>query len=1021
MKRFLLAAVLLVVPLRAHGLLRHPAISRTHVAFIESGQLWIAPRDGSAPAVRLTSTPWRKFDPRFSPDGQSIAFSANTAANMIDLFTISIRGGEATRITHLPSHQNLQQWTADGQLLFYTNALSFNPIEMQIYRVPARGGLETRLPVAYGSESAIDDRGEWLAYTPQWPNGLIVNWKRYRGGMAQDILLLNLRTHESVRATTWRGTDARPMWNGRTLYYVADAGPEHRLNLWSFDLQTRARRQLTHFAVYDVRVPSMGPDAIVFQYGPDVKLFDLGSGTTKTLHVSLPADAAPPMTRDVDASRFITRRQLAAGGRMVMAETRGDLWMVSVDGGAPRNLTSTSGAFEREAALSPDGKRIAYFSDATGEYQLYVRDLDGAARQLTNFSKGFRFRPVWSPDSSRLAFADNVDAIFVCDIAAARVTRIDADPWMQQAEFAWSPDSSSLVYTRSSANRLGALWRYDVATGSRRQLTDAQFNAQTPVFTPDGRSLLFISNRDYTSPQYDYFGQRVAYRPTAAVMRVPAGAADVEHAAERVPISRGAIGALAATSDGDPVYVLTDPNGTTNIRRYDLRAKKEEVVADGNAFDLSPDGRFILIGDKVKELGTSTETILNTAGMTTRIDLRAEWREIFDDVWRLYRDYLYAPQHPHVNWNDVRRPYAALLAHCTSRDDVNFVLAEMIGESSTSHAYLGAPGDVGPPPPADPVGLLGADFELDHGAFRIARIYEGAAWDDTVRSPLRQSGSEVREGEYLLAVNGTPLDPTLDPRGAFVGLAGKPVTLTVGPDPSIDAASRQVVVTPLANETGIRDRARVEENRRRVAEASGGRIGYIHMPDFNLNGLNEFVRQFYGLIDKDALIIDPRWSTGGWTGAIVAELLARAPLNYAAQRKNDNVWPAARQGAHFGPKCLLVNHMVVSAGENFSYYFRKLHLGPIIGTRTWGGLTGLNGTPSLIDGGSVNVPDAPFFDGSGWLIEGHGLDPDVVVEDDPVRPGGRDPQLEAAIRAMRKAIAEHAYVPPVKPRRMMRP
>jgi tricorn protease len=1005
MKRLLLAIVL-VAAIPAYALLRYPAVSRTHVAFIHDGQLWVAPRDGSAPPVQLTSTPTRKFDPRFSPDGQMIAFSDNVAANMVDVFTIPLHGGAATRITHLLSHQVLQQWTSGGLLLFYTNALSFNPIEMQMYTVPARGGLETRLPPAYGSESAIDDSGEWLAYTPQWPNPLIGSWKRYRGGMAQDIRLLNLRTHESRRVTTWRGTDARPMWHGRTLYYVSDAGADQRLNLWSYDLKTQAHRQLTHFTAYDVRCPTMGPDAIIFQYGAGLKIFDLVRGTTSTLHIDVPL---PNLTREVDASRFITRRQLGPGGRVVLAEARGDLWILG--DGTPRNLTATSGAFEREAALSPDGKQIAYFSDATGEYQLSIREIDGAPRQLTNFRSGFRYRPVWSRDSSRLAFADNSGAIFVCDVAASRVTRIDTDPWMQQPELAWSPDSSWLAYTRTSGNRFSAIWRYDAATGAKRRLTAEQFNSATPVFARD--ALFFISNRDFTAPQYDYFGQRVAYRPTAALMTVPVAAGDFEREAVRVPIGRVTINALAVADDGDPIYSVTDPNGTTNIRRFDMISKKEEIVGSGSDFDVSPDGHFILIGDAVKELGTSSETKLAIA-MNTSIDLRAEWREIFDDAWRLFRDFRYAPQHPHVDWNLVRLRYAAMLAACASRDDVNFVLAEMIGESSTGHAYLGGQGDAGATPPAASFGYLGADVASDGGAIRIARIYEGAPWDETARSPLRAAG--VREGEYLLAVNGTGVDATQDPRSAFIGLGGKPVTLTIG---ATAVQSRQVTVTPLDSERNVRYRAWVDANRRRVSEASGGRIGYVHVPDFSTSGLNEFVRQFYGLVDKDALIIDPRWSQGGWTGGVVAELLARVPLNYNAMRDSGNVWPAPRQGAHFGPKCLLVNHMVVSAGENFSYYFRKLHLGPIIGTRTWGGLTGLNGTPPLIDGGSVNVPDAPFFDRGGWLIENHGLDPDVVVEDDPVRLTGRDPQLEAAIDAMRKAIATHPYVAPHKPRRRM--
>ena len=1010
----------------APGLFRFPAVSRTHFAFIYLGQLWVAPRDGSA-AVQLTSTPTRKFDPRFSPDGRTIAFSDNVAGNAIDVFTIPLSGGTPTRITNLPSHQVLCQWTADDRLLFYTNALSFNRIEMQLYTVPSRGGLETKLPLAYGSEGSIDDRGEWLAYTPQWPNSLISGWKRYRGGMAAGFRLYNLRTHASVKTTSWSGTDARPMWHGTALYYVSDAGTERRLNIWAYDIRTRGRRQVTHFRDYDVRFPTMGPREIIFQYGPELRLLDLQRGTTSTPRIAMPFAAAPPLRRDVDASRFITRRQLASGGGVILAEARGDLWMMPMGSGAPRNLTATSGAFEREAALSPDSQRIAYFSDVTGEYQLYIRDAEGKAapRQITHFTSGFRYRPAWSSDSRRLAFADNAGAIYVCDSSDGGVKRIDTDPWAQQPELAWSPDSTWLAYTRTSRNRLSALWRYDVADGVRRLLSTEQFNVATPVFAPDGERLFFISNRDFTSPMFDYFGARVAYRPTAVLMAVPlrvTNPAEFERHGIRLPLSKGAIAGLATTSDGDPVYGLTDLTGALSVRRYDMRDNREQIVAEGtNDFNVAPDGRHILFaqGDHfaVKEIGSVSthEIAVSTAGMTVSVDLRAEWAELFDDAWRLFRDFLYAPQHKLADWNGVRRHYRVMLERCGSRDDVNYVLSEMIGESSTGHAYLVSEGDAGARPPANPIGLLGADFVLDRGAVRIARIYEGAPWDDAARSPLRQNGNEVREGEYLLAVNGTPIDVARDPRAAFLGLAGRPVTITIGSNPKFDAAARQVVVTPLDSENNIRYRHWVERNRRHVEETSNGRIGYIHIPDFSMNGLNEFVRQYYGQVGKDALIIDPRWSQGGWTGAIMAEFLARTPLNYAAERYSSNVWPSPRQGAHFGPKCLLVNHMVISAGENFSYYFRKLHLGPIVGTRTWGGLTGLNGNPALIDGGSVNVPNAPFFDRGAWLIENHGLEPDVVITDDPARPAGRDPQLEAAIQAMGKALAARPYVPPSKP------
>ncbi|HEY0160442.1 MAG TPA: S41 family peptidase, partial [Thermoanaerobaculia bacterium] len=436
----------------------------------------------------------------------------------------------------------------------------------------------------------------------------------------------------------------------------------------------------------------------------------------------------------------------------------------------------------------------------------------------------------------------------------------------------------------------------------------------------------------------------------------------------------GSIASLAITAEGNPTYGLIDLGGKQSVRTYDLRARSESVVAEGT-------------------IALPPAQNVDTASMRTRVDLRAEWRQIFDDVWREYRDFFYAPKVPLADWPQVKRRYAPLLERCRTREEVNLVLAEMIGESSVGHAYLASRGDVASQPRSD-AAALGAELVADRGAFRIARIVRTAPWDDELRAPLR----DVAEGEYLLAVNGKPLDAAQDPRAALAGSAGKEIQITVGPQPAIDAAARVLTVTPLASENELRQRAWVESNRRRVEEASGGRVGYVHIPAFNQSGFSDLARQYYGQIDKEALLIDARWSQGGSTGAIVAELLARRPLNYYATRGSSEPASSPTYGAHFGPKALLVNHITISAGENFAFYFRKLALGPLVGSRTWGGFTGLNPVPALIDGGSVNVPNAPFLDETGWMAEGEGLGPDIVVTRDPAARS--DAQLDAAVQAL---------------------
>jgi C-terminal processing protease CtpA/Prc/tricorn protease-like protein len=881
----------------AHALLHDPAVSRTHVAFVYDGQVWVVKR-GETAARRVTTTPGKKYDPRFSPDGRRLAFSSGS------LYTVPLSGGTPARVTWLPSDQVLCQWTEDDRLLFHTSALSFVRLETQLFTVSSKGGLPQKLPLAYGSDGALD--GEWLAYTPQWPNNLIAWWKRYRGGAAPDVRLVDLRTRESLRATEWSGSDLRPMWHRGVLHYTSDASG--RLNLWSFDPRTRKRVQLTRFEDYDVRNPSYGAGAIVFQLGPDLHLFDIDKSTATKLRIDVPPT---PRTREVDAAQFITHRDRG------LVEARGDLWLNG------RNVTNTSGAFEREASLSPDGRRIVYSSDESGEYQLYV--YDGAPRKLTNFKDGFRYRPVWSPDARRIAFTDHTTAIFVMSLDDGKIEQIGRDPWTEQPELAFSPDSTSLVYTRSEPNRLSVLMRHDLATGAKQQLTSSDYAATTPSF--EGEWLHYMSYRNFSSPVYDWISHRVVHRDLGVRMRMPL-------------------------------------------------ARLHEQFAE-----------------KVEEKAEEAEEKVRPMKMT--IDVRAEWRQLFLDAWRLYRDFYYAPKvNGTARWDDVRRRYEAMLEQAATRDDVNWILAEMIGESSTGHAYLEHHGDTGARLAEEPIGMLGVDYELENGVYRFARVYPGLS-------------HELREGDSLFAVNGVPVDAAKDPRAAFLGLANKEVTLRVGADA---ASARDLRVTPVASENDLRYRAWVARNRAYAEQASGGRVGYLHVPAFNTTGLSEASRQFYGQIARDALIVDARWSPGGWAGAALAELLGRKPLNYAASRHSDRAWPAQRYGAHFGPKALLVNHLVVSAGENFAHYFRTLGLGPLVGARTWGGLTGLNPVPRLIDGGAVNVPNAPFFDQSGWLIEGHGIEPDVTVEDDPAARDEftPDPQLVAAVKKMMEAVPYRA-------------
>ena len=1024
----------------ATPLKHYPAVSRTHIAFVYANDIWCAPRGGGV-AAQITDAPGMKYQPRFSPDGRTLAFAANLEGNQ-EIYTAPVEGGAPSRITHLPRGKALCQWTAAGQLLFYTNSLSFNPLAMQLFSIPAAGGMPTRLPVAYGADGAISEDGQWLAYTQNWPNTLMNAWKRYTGGMAQDIWLFNLRTRSSKRLTDWKGTDQNPMWHGETLYFISDAGPEHRHNIWAVDIKSGQRRQITRFAEYDVKNPSIGPGRqgqgeIVFQYASDLYLLDLGTQKPSRVEVVIPQESRKVKPIKVNAGDFITSMSASPSGGRIAVEGRGDIWMLSSANRPAINLTRTPGVFERDPACSPDGKWVAYFSDSTSEYELYIALADGSGqpKQLTRNGPGFRYRPLWSPDSNRIAFIDQANAIYIHTIGSNETKRIDADEWAERPQLSWSGDSRLLAYTKTEDNYLTSIWIYKIDTATKIQITSGMLDDYFPAFDRKGDYLFFVSTRNFSSPTLNPLNNNFVYRDQDTIIAInlkqETGAAEgaldlrleeIESRATRLPVQGWNIRNLGVAHDGKPIYTRTDQDGTRSVAIFDPAQQKETILVEGlNYFSLSSDGKYFvsrkgseitihdLTGEQPKAVPVSAKD------MTVEIDPMIEWRQIINDVWRLYRDFFYDPGMHGVDWPATRERYGKLLDGCVTREDVNYVLGEMVGELNVGHAYMSNSGDTEKLPAAVSVGMLGADFELKGGAYQITKIYEGARWDVNARGPLSQPGLKVKAGDYLIAVDGKPVDVSKDLWAAFQGLAGRDVTLTLSDKPATDASTRQITVKPLADEAGLRYLAWIEVNRKFVERETGGRVGYIHLADFSINGLNAMVRQLYGQVDKDGIIIDARWSSGGFLGDVFANLLDPAILNHMGGRYSlDRTVPWRYQ---HGPKRLIVSGMTVSAGENFAYYFRKLARGKIIGSRTWGGLVGLNGNPSLIDGGYFNIPNAPFFEDNGtWMIEGYGLDPDIEIIGDPgsSMDGAGDHQLNAAIKDI---LEEMKRRPVAKPRR----
>jgi tricorn protease len=1187
------------------GMLRYPAISARQIAFVYAGKLWVAPREGGL-ATPVANPAGDVSHPHFSPDGKTIAFTGNYDG-LHNLYTIPTDGGLPQRVTHHPAGETLWNWTPDGKLLFSSNGQAGQPRQSLLYVVGPKGGLPTRLPVPYGSDAMLSPDGRWLAYTPE--STLNRTWKRYRGGWASDIWLFDLQTKKSKRMTDWEGTDAVPMWVGAKVYYLSDNGPEHRLNIWRYDTGNGQRQQITHLADYDVKWPSLGPGPrgegeIVFQHGADLDVLDIPANKIRTVDVRVPGDRSGLRPHLVDVTKFMGGFDISPTGKRVAVEARGDIWTAPARDGAPRNLTHSDGSAERSPAWSPDGRWIAYFSDAGGEYELTITQSDGKGetRQLTHGSHTFYANPAWSPDSKQIAYNDKAGNIYLCTVADGKTKQIDKDPMGGARQVSWAPDSRWLAYARSAETPLGAstIWVYNLETGQKRQLTAGMFSDDSPVFDHKGDYLYFSSTRSF-NPTYDDQGQTWVYAGTQVLVAAPLRAdiaspylpksddetfsdekaksapkkttvvsispADSEAPAvefarvlaadddevsgvwtamaagmsvkmtltlgggnsvsgtfetprgngtvsgtydpakkelnltivvtggptitfvgtvsgatlagtgtvmgQSLPITftkeggaskqagagakpgeaakpaeaakpirvaidfdgfearsmqlavrPGRFGALGVNDRNQLLFVRQSAPGSEQgigIKLFDLADDKKEeksVAAGATNFAITPDGKKIVISRGVgvaiqdASAGASAE-MAAMSGMTATIDPRAEWKQIFNDAWRIERDFFYDPHMHGVNWTAVRDQYAKMLDDCNSRDDVGYVIGEMISELNVGHAYYGG-GDL-PEQPTISVGMLGVDYELRDGAYRIAKIYSGAPWDVDARNPLLESGLKVKEGDYLLAVNGVPIDARQDPWAAFQGMAGRVATVTVSAKPRLDADARDVPVRLMGSETNLRYRAWIEQHRAYVAQKTDGRVGYIYVPDTGQGGQNDLVRQFLGQMDKQALIIDERWNGGGQIPDRFIELLNRPVRNYWAIRDGKDVaWPPI---SHQGPKCMLINGPSGSGGDAFPWYFRQAKLGKLIGTRTWGGLVGLGGNPGLIDNAMVTAPNFAFFKANGtWAVEGHGVDPDIEVIDDPaLMANGGDPQLDRAIQEMLTELKEHPYLPPKRP------
>jgi tricorn protease len=1079
-------------------LLRYADVSKDSVVFSYAGDLWLASRQGGA-AHRLTSGPGDKLYPKFSPDGKWIAFTANYDGNP-DVYLIPASGGEPKRLTFHPSNDIVLGWTPDGKnVLFRSDRITAPPKRTtRLFLVPTQGGLPKPLPVPRGDLTSFSPDGNKIAYLETSQENR--TWKRYHGGWSLPIAIYDLKKNTYEELPKSSGMDMFPMWHGNSIYFISDR--DGVMNLFVYDLGTKQTKKLTDYKEYDVKWPSLGPDAIAYENAGLLYELNLQDGTTRNIPIEVHAEdlEARPEFKNVAAN--IGGFGLSPSGARAVLEARGNVFTVPAERGSIRTLTTdNSSVHELNPTWSPDGKWVAYLSDKTGEYEIYLRpQMGGDEIRVTTDGAVYRYGPAWAPDSKKLLYWDKLHKLWWINLDDKKPVQADQGDYGDIVDANWSPDSSWIAYSKNDRRGAGQMFLYSLDLKKTTKISNGFYNDTNPVFDFAGKYVFFLSQR-YFFPSVGQLDQRFNYYTTDGIFALTLKAdeaspftpqsdeekasadkdkdkdkdakddkgsknkkddakasgkdskdnkeepkqdekkeeapkpvqvdlAGIENRAAPVPIASGIYSNLAARK-GKLFYMAQPPearaagteqdNAPRNIVHvYDLEKRDDKELLSGvDGYDLNKDGTKVIykagsvFGIQDAEPGKAKvgEGKLDFSGLQVRIDPREEWNQIFHEAWRIERDFYWDPAMTGHNWEQIGKRYEALLPWVAHRADLNYLIGEMIAELSTSHTYVGG-GDQ-PHAPQIGVGLLGVDYQAGEAFYRIAKIYPGENWSQATRSPLTEPGLKVKSGDYLIAVNGQPATTSQDVYAYFQNLAGKIVTLKLNSKPSVDGAW-EITVKPTGDESGVRYLDWIDNNRKRVEQATGGRIGYMHVPDTTIDGIIQFDKAFNAQLDKDGIIVDERDNSGGQIPDFYTEKLKRQLLAVVAARDTqDQPWPPV---AIYGPKIMIINELAGSGGDAFPWFFHREKIGPIVGERTWGGLVGIGNGQPLRDGGFVTAPGFGFWstdNGGEWVVENHGVDPDYVV---PQRPdlvvSGHDPQLEKAIDLANEALKGYKPLPP---------
>lgn len=1065
MKKVGLLCCFLFLPLSLEAqinarLMRYMDVSADRITFVYGGDVWLVAKEGGT-AVQLTDSPGEESYPRFSPDGTEIAYTASYNGNE-DVFVVPVTGGIPVRVTYQSHADRMVAWHPGGQhLLFASSRASGTQRVRRLFLVDKTGGLPEMLTVPYGEMGSFSPDGEQLAYVTRLAEDR--PFKRYRGGYSSDIYVYDLRNNSAINITDSNAIDAKPIWLGDKIFYLSDQDDNMRLNIWSYDIEEGASSQVTEFEDFDISYLGASQSELVFEAGGELYLMDAENLDPQLVEVSVVSDLAAEIPRAEDVSRRIASMTASPEGKRVVFEARGELFNVPAEEGFTINLTQSSGALDHSPAWSPDGKWIAYWSDKNGEYEIYLQSPDGnsSGRQLTNRGSGFGYHLYWSPDSSMIGFIDETNTVSIVDVETGQTSELGHTLWnlghgsRYGYQVSWSPDSRYVAYGLGQENVNGAIFIYDTEEGEAHRVTSGYYSDVNPIFGVEGKYLYFHTDRSMIAV-YSDLDQTWTY-PNATKLAaislttdvpsllpvandeftveeesdteqssdgnsdeneveeitVAIDFGDMESRLQLLPPAPGNFGQLMPF-EGKLAYIRF-PNtgsggGDPELKFYDIEEQEEKSIladvqsavqtADGGAILVASNNRYGIVEANPEQ---RLEDTVPTDGLVMQLVPREEWRQIYDDTWRRYRDFFYDPNMHGLDWDALYEQYGALLTDARTRWDVQNIQFHLLGETSAGHTYV-RQGDV-ESVERRVTGFLGIDWEQDDSLYRIGRIVRPASWDTEVRSPFDVTGMDINEGDYILAVNGVRLDPAKDPYAAFDGLSGETISLLVSSSGEQEDA-RSVTVKALTQnqENLLRNLEWIENNRKLVDELSDGRLGYVYMTNTAARGQLELVRMFYGQLEKEGFVIDERFNGGGQLADRFLELMQRPVVyNLHWRHGKDQTQPPKPGSPVLG---MLINGWAASGGDGLPWAFQELEAGPIVGENTMGILVGPATGHQLIDGGGITVPGARLYDNDGhWFWEGEGVSPDTEIWDDPtVLASGRDPQIEELVEQLMEAL-----------------